>query len=139
MTNLTDSGAVNGGAADAVLDEALISKYQNLKKGLLSRLISVYLEEAPNYFSRIRVGVETDNFDEVYAGCHALKSCSGNLGAARLSVLCQELENAARDKDSGKVDQLFTELGPSAFEAEEALKEKRRAVESNDQPIAAEL
>jgi HPt (histidine-containing phosphotransfer) domain-containing protein len=111
-----------------VLNQQLLDQYRQLKSGLLDRLIAAYLEEAPKYFASIRQGVETEVWSDVVAGCHALKSCSGNLGAVRLSRLCQVMENAAKTEDQAEVEKLFSALGPQAFEAEEALKGERMAL-----------
>ena len=133
MANAMTNACIKEHENEEVLNEALLDQYQKLKKGLLPRLISTYLEEAPNYFAKIRAGVEVDNFEEIYAGCHAMKSCSGNLGATQLSQICQDMESAAREKDKDKIVSLFAELGPSSFEVEEALKAKRLSVLKADE------
>lgn len=111
-----------------VLNQQLLDQYRQLKSGLLDRLIAAYLEEAPKYFAKIRTGVETQVWSDVVQGCHALKSCSGNLGAQRLSRICQLMENAAKAEKPQEILELFEVLGPKAFEAEEALKSQRLAL-----------
>jgi HPt (histidine-containing phosphotransfer) domain-containing protein len=108
-----------------VLNRELLEQYRQLKVGLLERLINTYLDEAPVYLAKIRTAVESENFDEIVWGSHSLKSCSGNLGAVRLSHVCQLMENAARAMDRDKIVSLFEKLGPECFEAEEALKVER--------------
>lgn len=108
-----------------VLNRELLKQYRQLKVGLLDRLIAAYLDEAPVYFAKIRNAVESENFDDIVWGSHSLKSCSGNLGAVRLSHVCQLMENAARAKDRDEIVSLFGKLGPESFEAEEALKGER--------------
>jgi len=105
-----------------VLNHQLLLQYKQLKKGLLKRLIDAYLDEAPRYFAKIRAGVESENFDDIIANCHTLKSCCGNLGVIRLARTCQQMEDAAKAKDIDEVLHLFDKLGPEAFDAEEALK-----------------
>jgi HPt (histidine-containing phosphotransfer) domain-containing protein len=112
-----------------VLNQQLLKQYRQLKVGLLDRLIAAYLDEAPTYFAKIRDGVETENFDDIVWGSHSLKSCSGNLGAVRLSHVCQLIENAARAKNRDEIVSLFEKLGPESFEAEEALKGERLALQ----------
>jgi len=77
-----------------VLNRELLKQYRQLKVGLLDRLIAAYLDEAPVYFAKIRDAVQSENFDDIVWGSHSLKSCSGNLGAVRLSHVCQLMENA---------------------------------------------
>lgn len=111
----TDDGAV-------VLNEALLGQYRSRKSGLLERLIAAYLEEAPRFFQAIRKGDEAGNFDDIKLNAHALKSCSYNLGASRLSKVCQAVENSANAKDSDEVKELLEKLGPECFNAEQALR-----------------
>ena len=105
-----------------VLNRDLLEQYKQIKSGLLKRLIEAYLEEAPKYFSGISNGINDDNFDAIVANCHALKSCSGNLGVVKLSRTCQLMEDAGKAKDADEVAALYEVMGPQAFEAEEALK-----------------
>lgn len=109
-------------AAETVLNETLLAQYRTRKTGLLERLIAAYLEEAPRFFQAIRQGDETVDFDAVKLNAHALKSCSYNLGASRLSKICQAIENAANAKDADSVKSMMLKLGPECFEAEQALR-----------------
>lgn len=115
-----------------VLNRQLLEQYRQMKAGLLDRLIAAYLDEAPAYFAKIREAVEKENFDDIVWGSHSLKSCSGNLGAVRLSHVCQLIENAARAKDKDEIASLFEKLGPESFEAEEALKGERLALQQGN-------
>ncbi len=108
--------------AEPVINEALVAQFRQRKSGLLERLINAYLEEAPRFFHGMRVGVETGDYAAVRLNAHALKSCSYNLGAVRLSKLCQAVENEAMDGNVQAVGQFFAAMGPEKFEVEEALK-----------------
>jgi HPt (histidine-containing phosphotransfer) domain-containing protein len=109
-------------AAETVLNENLLAQYRTRKTGLLERLIAAYLDEAPRFFQAVRQGDEANNFDAVKLNAHALKSCSYNLGATRLSKVCQAIENAANSKDADGIKSLLLKLGPECFEAEQALR-----------------
>jgi HPt (histidine-containing phosphotransfer) domain-containing protein len=109
-------------ALETVLNENLLAQYRTRKTGLLERLIAAYLDEAPRFFQAIRQGDESNNFDAVKLNAHALKSCSYNLGATRLSKVCQALENAANSKDADGIKSQMLKLGPECFEAEQALR-----------------
>lgn len=108
--------------ADPVLNPAVLQQYAQRKTGLLERLVTAWLEEAPVYHRNIRAGGVSQDFDLVKINAHSLKSSSSNLGAVRLSKLCQELESSASAKAVDDVTSLLEQLGPECFEAEEALK-----------------
>ena len=119
----------------ATLNQDLLAQYKQRRSGLFERLINAYLEEAPQFLKKIREGAEGNVFADVKLNAHALKSCSYNLGAVRLSKICQSIENAAVAEDSTQVSDLFEKMGPEFFEVEEALKTellmaKRRAEEA---------
>ena len=109
-------------ATDPVLNPAVLQQYAQRKTGLLERLVTAYLEEAPVYHQNMRAGGASRDFDLVKINAHSLKSSSANLGAVRLSKLCQELESSASAKSVVDVIGLMEQLGPECFEAEEALK-----------------
>lgn len=109
-------------AADPALNPAVLQQYAQRKTGLLERLVTAYLEEAPIYHRNIRAGGVARDYDLVKINAHSLKSSSSNLGAVRLSKLCQDLETSASAKAVDDVTTLLEHLGPECFEAEEALK-----------------
>ena len=120
---MRSANAVAGSdTGEAVLNQTLLGQYRQRKTGLLERLIAAYLEEAPQFFQKIRGGAEVNNFDDIKLNAHALKSCSNNLGATRLARLCQAIENAASAGNAGEVADLMGQIGPECFEAEQALK-----------------
>jgi HPt (histidine-containing phosphotransfer) domain-containing protein len=104
------------------LNQDLLAQYKQRKTGLLERLIEAYLEEAPRFFGKVRQSAQASDFAELKLNAHALKSCSYNLGAVRLSKICQSLEYAAGSKDTGEIGALLEKIGPEFFEVEEALK-----------------
>lgn len=106
----------------SVLNAALLDQYRVRKNNLLERLINAYLEEAPRYHHAIRNAAERDQLDEIRSGAHALKSCSHNLGATRLSKVCQQLETGAIAHDMASVQAAMLRIGPECFDAEQALR-----------------
>ena len=108
--------------AEAVLNQSLLGQYRQRKTGLLERLIAAYLEEAPQFFQKIRGAAESNNFDEMKLNAHALKSCSNNLGATRLAKICQAIEDAASARNGDDVTFFMEKIGLESFEAEQALK-----------------
>lgn len=119
--------------AQPALNHAMLDAYAKRRTGLLERLINAYLDEAPRFHQLIRQGMDNDDLSLVKLNAHALKSSSHNLGATRLSKLCQEIELAADQNQSSPIGELVERLGPECFEVEEGLKtvllqEKAKAV-----------
>ena len=131
MSKLTDSHG-----PDVVLDYSLLEQYRVRKSRLLERLIPAYLAEAPTLFNSIRAAATTQDLDGLKLNTHALKSCSGNLGAVRLSGLCQQLEDAVNESDHAAIHTLLELMGPASFDAEESLRvELSRAKRDAGEPV----
>lgn len=109
-------------SAEPVLNMGVLAQYAQRRPGLLERLVGAYLEEAPTFHHEIKKGAESGDYDLVKLNAHALKSSSINLGAARLSKLCQILETAAANKNNVDMGIFINQLSPECFEVEEALK-----------------
>ncbi len=120
MKPASPEGASKSG--EQVLNVTILAQYAQRKPGLLERLVGAYFEEAPTFHQEIKRGAESGDFDLVKLNAHALKSCSINLGAARLSKLCQILETAAVNKNNDDMGIFINQLSPECFEVEEALK-----------------
>jgi HPt (histidine-containing phosphotransfer) domain-containing protein len=103
------------------LNQTLLDRYRARKNDLLQRLIEAYLEEAPKSFQSIRLAADGGHYGDLRLSAHMLKSSSYNLGATRLSKLCQDLEMAAISSDEAGVANLLKEIGPECFEVEQAL------------------
>lgn len=113
-----DAGDIQG----PVLNMELLDQYRGRSNNLLERLIGAFLQEAPGFFQTIRQGDETTNFEDLRQGAHALKSCSYNLGAVRLSKVCQEIESAAVERDAVRLSSPMQQIGMEWFEVEQALR-----------------
>jgi len=107
---------------DPILNNDLLEQYRQRKSGLLARLIEAFLKEGQALFQSVRINVEKQDLKLVRMNAHTLKSASHNLGAVRLSAVCQEIEDAAINGETSAVEQLLAKLGPEFFEAEQALR-----------------
>jgi len=62
---------------------------------ILSRIISIYLEDTPNQMDNLYRALRNKDLREVRSIAHSLKSSSANLGAIALSALFKDLEHKA--------------------------------------------
>ncbi len=124
-----------------VLNMALLEQYKARKNNLLDRLINAYLDEAPRFHFEIQTAAKAGRMDDLRAGAHALKSSSYNLGAARLSGICQQLETGALSGDAPNVEEALARLGPEFFEVEQALRSElmnfRKTFSASPSPASA--
>jgi HPt (histidine-containing phosphotransfer) domain-containing protein len=71
---------------------------------LLTKMIRIYLQDAPERLSAIREGMARGDAAAVASAAHAFKSASANLGAAALAELCRRLERHCRAGSSAGAD-----------------------------------
>jgi signal transduction histidine kinase/CheY-like chemotaxis protein/HPt (histidine-containing phosphotransfer) domain-containing protein len=88
----------------AVLSEDVIAQMRELdpdgSKGLLSRVISSYVAEAPKLIEALRTAIEAADSNRTKELAHALKSSSALIGAARVSAVAAGLEALPPDEMS---------------------------------------
>jgi two-component system sensor histidine kinase/response regulator len=93
------------------------------KSGLISRVISLYLETSYPIGVVIREAAERGDADDLASSAHRLKSSSAEVGAVRLAELCKKLEVMGRTSE-------LAEALATAAELVDELEEVRRALES---------
>lgn len=74
---------------------------------LVSKMITLFFENAPLRIKEIRQFEETNNWEGIFQSVHKLKSSSGNFGAHRLFDLCGKIETQIREE---KTDTLSLQL-----------------------------
>ena len=62
---------------------------------LLTQMIRLFLENAPNRMDQVRKGLSENNVREAERGVHSLKSSAANVGAMRVSRLAAQMEDLA--------------------------------------------
>jgi hypothetical protein len=95
----TPSPAIGGRTLDAV-DFGVIEVLRGLevrRPGTLKRLVGTFVAKAPECLAQMEESVATADWQTLERLAHDMKSDSGNLGARRLSALCDDLQTAARD------------------------------------------
>jgi HPt (histidine-containing phosphotransfer) domain-containing protein len=107
--------AVDPGAEDEnALDPHALAELRNIEKitgaPVLQRAIESYLRTAPTTLAAIRHGLAAGDYEAVRMAAHSLRSPSAQLGAARLSKACAELENLARSGTLAGADALGAAL-----------------------------
>ena len=93
------STATPTGPADArPLDQDALSRLRRFGGAkLLHEMISLYVQSAPGRLAAAEAGLAAGDAIAIESAFHSLKSSSAQLGALRLSRLCEEAEIMARD------------------------------------------
>ena len=68
-------------------------------RGLLERIINLYLSDAPRLVEGILSAAEKGETESILRAAHTLKSSSANVGAIGLSELCRKVEGMVRAGD----------------------------------------
>ena len=94
-----------------ILDTARLS-YLETECGdeLTSEIIASFLARAPGNLTTLRNAVEADDADGIQRTAHHLKGSSGNIGAARITALCAELEAVGRSGDVSEASTLLARI-----------------------------
>jgi len=98
-------------------------------KGLLGRVLVLYLADSHKHVERIRAAVEAGDAGALRQAAHGLKSASGNVGATGLSEVCRMIEEAANTGEApGASDPLVGRLGEEYGRVREELQAMLPAV-----------
>jgi HPt (histidine-containing phosphotransfer) domain-containing protein len=86
----------DSGALDPDVLEELKALQQSGGPNLLAELAAIFIAEMPRAIGGMRRAVDTSDFEALAREAHRLKGSSGQMGAARLALLCQEIESSVR-------------------------------------------
>ncbi|TVR64995.1 MAG: response regulator, partial [Candidatus Competibacteraceae bacterium] len=93
---------------------------------LVSKLIDLYLQSAPDWLGRLRDAVAAGDAEALRQAAHGLKSSSGNLGAQPLVALCKTLEERGRMRQLDDAPALLAAVETQYQQLREALTLERR-------------
>ena len=99
--------------SDAV-DMAVLTSFEEAQgegePDLVVELIDLYLEDTPHRVAAIREALAKTDGQSLERAAHCLKGSSASLGAGQVAVLCEELEQIARDFSFQAVEVVVTRL-----------------------------
>lgn len=94
------------------VDAAMLADLRQLDVscGLLSTLITHYLEEVPTRLATMQDALQQGNAGALARVAHELNGASGNLGVRRMRQLCVELQALGKAKDLTQAGDLLAQL-----------------------------
>jgi HPt (histidine-containing phosphotransfer) domain-containing protein len=84
--------------AGAALDTSVLDELAEVTGAGLTRIIQVFLEDAPRLIGELQAASTVPDLDAMGAAAHSLKSSSANVGALALSAAARRIELGARDQ-----------------------------------------
>lgn len=90
------------------IDRAVLEGIRRLEgpgsRGLLEKVVGLYLSDSRHQMERIRSSAEAGDRESLKRAAHTLKSSSANVGATGVSEICRKIESdmeARRFPDAG--------------------------------------
>jgi HPt (histidine-containing phosphotransfer) domain-containing protein/CheY-like chemotaxis protein len=107
----SDGAAAKGGAvAMAVLDAERFREQVGFDPDLLIEIIDLFLAEGPQQVIEMREALAEQDFERVSRVAHTIKGSFGTLHAGLARHHAQELESAARERDTARCRQGLSAL-----------------------------
>jgi HPt (histidine-containing phosphotransfer) domain-containing protein len=108
-----DDGAVvkddDDGVEDVVDQRELLARVDD-DRGLLDKLVELFLEESPRVLAAVARAATAQDFPELERTAHRMAGMLLNLAAHPASAAARSLERSARRKDPADVPALVVEL-----------------------------
>lgn len=132
-TTMTSTAAFEN---EPVLNESALAQLAaDTSWETIPMMLSIFIREIKTRWSAIETAFADGDIGELREQAHALKSCSGTYGGARLSAVSKSLETAAAEHQTELLAGLVATLSTVAEETEKAYSAKMTALEEQ---IAAE-
>lgn len=103
------------------IDKKVLTQLKNLKTGLLTRIIDLYIESSPKLLLDMDQALTQQDTNNLYKIAHSLKNSSANLGITNLTNICRELEVNGREGNLTMAAALVADINRLYAAAEAAL------------------
>lgn len=110
------------GVFDSRVLEPLIQLQERSGVPIIAEIRELFLSALPGRLEILRKAVETGDSKGAEQAAHAFRSAAGNLGAARLCMLCAQIELTTRQEDLVHAGRLVPELIAEAERVAAALR-----------------
>ncbi len=116
-------------AEEPILDQRVLDSVRQLQEpgeaDFLTEMIDLYLTDAPLLMDRIHRSLQANELTGARKAAHSLKGISGNLGARRLTEMCDRMERLAEVEEFAAVQDMLDNM-EMEFERVCAALEKER-------------
>jgi signal transduction histidine kinase/DNA-binding response OmpR family regulator len=124
------SGALEP-ASEPTLDQSALESLRELERqgadGLVRRVVSRFLERAPQMLESLKAAVPSGDAETIHRTAHSLKSSSATVGARRMATCCQRIESLTANGQLSEAPRLIDTLAGELALSEIALKSEIQA------------
>ena len=92
------------------LENLRMLEVQGGRKGLVLKVIRLYLESSPKLLQQIDKAAASGDAEGLNRAAHSLKTSSANVGGTRFALLCQRLEDMGRAKSCDGAAEVLPDL-----------------------------
>ncbi len=100
------------------LDAEVVEDLRSAMGDQFAQLVTVFLEDAPGHLAKLEAAAVVNDYTQMSASAHALKSSSANLGAMQVSAIAKRIEHGAREHTLLNAVVAVTMLGSEFHRAE---------------------
>ena len=93
-----------------VLDSAVINELREIMGGDFDTLVASYIRDGGQRLQALHDALAAGDAEAVRQQAHSFKGSSGNLGALRVTGICLEIEQYARERDLAAAGTLMEAL-----------------------------
>jgi signal transduction histidine kinase/DNA-binding response OmpR family regulator len=97
-----------------VIEKSILDNIRALQRvgapNILDKLINLYFNDSPNHIDGMRKAIATGDAVRLSTAAHSFKSSSANLGALKLTELCQRMETLGREHVLANAEELLVEI-----------------------------
>lgn len=112
--------------AEAPVPVDVLSELRSNLGEAFDTMIEVFLEDAPEYIRRIKAALAATDPTALSEAAHSLRGSARNFGADRLSAVCRELEDCARQGSLQGAEALLIALHEAYRQLETVLQAEHR-------------
>jgi HPt (histidine-containing phosphotransfer) domain-containing protein len=89
------------------LDLDALSILKEATEEMFPEIIEAFLEDAPNRLNSLREASTNNDVTAMKEESHCLKGSSGNVGAVKLSKICEEIETLSKSDSIANQEELI--------------------------------
>lgn len=108
----------------ATLDNTILEEVRFYTKAAFPELVESFFESVDKHMSVLHNALQTDEYPDIGANAHALKSISGQLGGLKFSAIAARMENSAETPDHKTLSALYDALNDEFIKLKQALNDE---------------
>ena len=130
--SIKDQESVEKSASNSAIDRSILNGLRDLqiegKPNLLDKIVNTYIRSSTSLVGSLPDILKTNDLKQLQITAHSLKSSSANVGALKLSELCEEIEINCKNNEHNNIADLIYKVEKAFNLAKDELLEEIRAL-----------